>query len=204
MGQHTNIVIPWRDSGDAWRKRSCDHVARHMLFYPFIFADDGSEPFSRSGSKNLGAASCTDDVVMFLDSDTIIPHSQIDEAFELARQGYVVHPYTHYHAMNAQASMDIYDGKYPSGDDSEWNITWATGGATVIPMELFNEIGRFDEGYIDWGFEDISLLIAARNAGAEVKRVEGNCYHLWHPRAPENDQMRANAEKYRREYLKEG
>jgi len=205
MAPNTNIVIPWRDSGEPWRKKSCDLVAEHMKDYPFIFADDGKEPFSRSGSKNLGADACTDTVVMFLDSDTIIPHDQIDAAIDLARQGYVVHPYTNYVSVSRHETQAVFKKQLlPEQTNGEWTITWATGGATVIPVDLFNQIGRFDEGYTDWGFEDISLLIAAKRAGAEVKRIDGNCYHLWHPRTPDTPEILAGAEKYRREYLEEG
>jgi hypothetical protein len=51
--------------------------------------------------------------------------------------------------------------------------------------------------------EDAALLIMARRAGIEVMRVEGNCYHLWHPRTEENENILNNYSKYQKEYLGE-
>lgn len=73
----------------------------------------------------------------------------------------------------------------------------------AIPKALFYEIGAYDEGFIDWGMEDAALLIMARKAGIEVKQVEGNCYHLWHPRQDENENILNNYKKYQTEYLGE-
>lgn len=199
----TNIVIPWRDSGCKWRAMSFRYVSKHMEKYNPIIADDGMQPFSRSGSKNLGASLCTDDVVMFVDADTVIPHAQIDAALDLARQGKMVYPYTHYHSINAQVSKTVYEGFRIEAVPSQWSIDWATGGAVAMSKDIFERIGRYDEEFIDWGMEDAALLVVARKAGIEIERVEGNCYHLWHPREPENEQILANAERYRKLYLGE-
>jgi predicted glycosyltransferase involved in capsule biosynthesis len=199
-----NIVIPWRASGDWWRDSSKEYVSKHMAPYTPIYADDGSQPFSRSGSKNLGASIVLDSVVMFLDADTVIPHAQIDEALALARHGNLVYPFSNYHSIGASKSKSIIRGQiHPDESISDWNINWATGGAMAIPKDLFYDIGAYDEGFIDWGMEDAALLIMARKAGIEVMRVEGNCYHLWHPREPENENILNNYAKYRTEYLGE-
>lgn len=199
----TNIVIPWRDSGCKWRRRSFEYVMRHMEKYNPIVSDDGATPFSRSGSKNLGASLCTDDVVMFVDADTVIPHDQIDEALQKAREGYLAYPYTYYHAMSSSTTEDIYQGFNPNGDISHWSVTWATGGGMAISKETFEKIGKYDENFIDWGMEDAAILVMARKAGIEEYKVEGNCYHLWHPRQEENDNIRANIQRYKKEYMGE-
>ena len=199
----TSIIIPWRDSGCPWRRRSFQYVMRHMDPYSPIVVDNGANPFSRSGSKNLGAELCESDVVLFLDADTVIPHAQIDAAIEKARGGSVVYPYTEYHSMNMRSTKNIYSGFRPTGDISQWHIDWATGGGVAMPKEVFLEIGRYDEEFIDWGMEDAAILVMARKHGIDIERIEGNCYHLWHPREPENDQIRANADRYRKIYLGE-
>jgi predicted glycosyltransferase involved in capsule biosynthesis len=204
MEQKTNIVIPWRSSGDWWRDRSFEYVLEHMQKYNPIIADDGTKPFSRSGSKNLGAKQCTDDVVLFLDADTVVPHEQIDAAIELARQGYMVHPFSEYHSIPSNYSRQIFiNEQKPSPKISNWSIDWATGGAIAMPKDFFFSIGAYDEGYIDWGFEDISLIIVGKKAGVELKRIPGNCYHLWHPREEENENILKNKEKYLSEYMNE-
>jgi predicted glycosyltransferase involved in capsule biosynthesis len=204
MEQTTSIVIPWRSAGDMWRDASFEYVSKHMEKYNPIIADDGAIPFSRSGSKNLGASLCTDDVVMFVDADTVIPHDQIDAAIELARQGYMVHPFTEYHAYSRYNTREVLEGRLDlSPKMSEWCIDWATGGAIAMPKDFFFSIGSYDEGFIDWGFEDAALLIVGKKAGVELKKIPGQCYHLWHPREPENDNILKNKDKYLREYMGE-
>ena len=204
MARTTDIIIPWRPSGDWWRQSSFNYVSRFMEPLHPLYVDDGAQPFSRSGSKNLGARSSTADVIMFLDADTVIPHHQIMEAFEVAKQGCFVYPFNSYHSIGSHKTKLIFRGELePAPEHSEWAIGWATGGAMAIPKDLFYEIGSFDEGFIDWGMEDAAILIMAQRAGIEVKRVEGNCYHLWHPREPENENILNNVKKYRTEYLGE-
>lgn len=204
MAQTTDIIIPWRPAGDWWRTESFKYVSRHMDPLHPVYVDDGSQPFSRSGSKNLGAETSHADVIMFLDADTVIPHEQIMEAFEIAKEGYFVYPFTHYHSIGPRNTKLVFSGEIePAPLHSDWNIGWATGGAMAMPRDLFYQMGAFDEGFIDWGMEDAALLVMARRAGIEVKKVEGNCYHLWHPRSEENENILNNYRKYQTEYLGE-
>jgi GT2 family glycosyltransferase len=205
MDSTTDIIIPWRNSGDWWRAEAFRYVSRYMQAWGPIYADDGSQPFSRSGSKNLGAQSTNAECIMFLDADTVIPHEQIKQAFDLAKEGYLVYPFTEYHSVSPKNTKSIFRGDiaYPTPLHSQWAIGWATGGAMAIPKDLFYEIGAYDEGFIDWGMEDAALLVMARKAGIEVKKIEGNCYHLWHPREEENENILNNVKKYRTEYLGE-
>jgi cellulose synthase/poly-beta-1,6-N-acetylglucosamine synthase-like glycosyltransferase len=200
----TSIVMPWRDSGDIYRRHSYEYVSKKMSEFFVVPCDSGHDPFSRSASKNLGASLVADDILVFLDADTMIPPQQIHDAVDLAREGHMVHPYTEYHGMAQRQSHYIVHGQAnPTADTSDWNISWATGGSIVMYREMFFDLGGYDEAYTDWGFEDISLIILGKNRGIELKRIEGNAYHLWHPRAPESEAILAGAERYRREYLKE-
>jgi hypothetical protein len=87
---------------------------------------------------------------MFLDADTVIPHDQIHQAFELAKQGYLVYPFTNYHSLGPSKTKEILRGQLSlAPQHSDWNINWATGGAMAIPKALFYKIGAYDEGFID-------------------------------------------------------
>lgn len=197
----SNIVIPFRAGNDMWRQKSSQYVFRHMEKYDPVFADDGADPFSRSGSRNAGASKCPDDVIMFLDADTYIHHDQIDAAIELAREGYMVHPFTHYHFFNAFATKVIYRTNVIDYTRSEWNIDYATGGAIALPREMFFDYGGYDENFVDWGYEDAAFIVVRQRAGHEVKRIDGNCAHLWHPR-PENwKAIQENEKRYTEKYL---
>jgi predicted glycosyltransferase involved in capsule biosynthesis len=168
--------------------------------YAPIVADDGSEPFSRSGSKNLGASVSDSDIVMFLDADTWIPHSQIDEAFELARQGYMVTPFKQYHYFDSHHSREAFNTGVVDYKNSVASIDWATGGAIVMSKEMFFDYGAYDEEFVDWGFEDAALLIVRQRAGIERKNVEGPCVHFWHPRQYNEQNVSKNEQKFIREY----
>ena len=196
-----SIVIPFRSSNDLWRQQSVRYISKHMSKYKPIFADSGDTPFSRSGSRNAGAAQCEDDVILFLDADTYIPHEQIDAAIDLARQGYMVHPFTHYPFFNGKETKAIYRTNVIDYSRSEWNIDYATGGAIALPREMFFDYGGYDEEFIDWGYEDAAFILVRQKAGHEVKRIDGNCAHLWHPR-PENwKAIQENEKRYIEQYL---
>lgn len=201
MEQGTSIVIPWRQNNCEWRKKSFDCVLDHMKKYNPIVSDDLSDPFSRSGSRNLGASLCNNDIIMFLDADTLIPHDQIDEAIQLAKEGYIVHPFSMYHSLSLEGTKNVYKGNRPSVRYSDWHINWATGGAVAMSRDIFFDYGQYDTDFVDWGFEDSAMLFVRKLAGIEVKRTLGNCYHLWHPRPTDQEAMDRNQKLYEEKYL---
>jgi hypothetical protein len=61
-------------------------------------------------------------------------------------------------------------------------ISWSC--CMVIPRAVWDDLGGFDERFRGWGFEDMALQsIVVGLYGHE--RIDGDVYHLWHPRSEE-------------------
>jgi predicted glycosyltransferase involved in capsule biosynthesis len=60
-------------------------------------------------------------------------------------------------------------------------------GVTAIPRGLWDAVGGYDERFVGWGWEDLSLWSACC-ALAGYERVPGPIYHLWHPRSWEQNE----------------
>lgn len=70
-------------------------------------------------------------------------------------------------------------------------LSWSC--CIAIPRKAWDLLGGFDERFRGWGFEDMAFQSAAcALAGAE--RVEGDVFHLWHPRTPGLGQREQTAE----------
>ena len=57
----------------------------------------------------------------------------------------------------------------PRAFDEPEDVEWATGAALAIRTGLFTHLHGFDEGYERGYFEDVSLCIRAREAGARIR-----------------------------------
>jgi len=57
------------------------------------------------------------------------------------------------------------------------------GGLLVVSRAAWDRVGGYDERFIGWGHED-SDLHTRLLAEAHWDRIEGQAWHLWHPRDP--------------------
>ena len=128
-----------------------------------------------SAARNSGAKSATGDIVVFADSDVLLPKDHIArlvQAFAdhpeasgvfgsydnqpaaqslVSRYRNLLHHYTHQHASR------------------EARTFWAGGGA--IRREAFDAVGGFDENYRLPSVEDIELGYRLRKAGHRIRLV---------------------------------
>lgn len=77
-------------------------------------------------------------------------------------------------------------------------------GITIIPRDLFDKVGGFDERFVGWGWEDQAFWAACCALGNGYDRVDGHAFHLWHPRTRadnEESPYHAESEALGRRYL---
>lgn len=55
-------------------------------------------------------------------------------------------------------------------------------GVIVVPRRVWDAVGGFDEGFTEYGWEDVAFAHAC-SLVAPVRRVDGPCWHLRHPRS---------------------
>ena len=176
------IIIPWRDSGCAGRRKAFDYIYSHMKDYDPIIVDDNSKLFSRGGSRNLGAGLSDSDVFLFLDADMFVPHSQIDKALLLAKNGSIVQAFTKFYYLTQTETESVYLNNTMIYNDLYLSANFAVGGAICMTKEIFFDYGGYDNNFSGWGYEDSDLLATREKAGISIDRIEGSGVHLWHSR----------------------
>lgn len=133
--------------------------------------------WSRASSRNAAAACLTGDVLVFADADTVVPVTQLERAVELAREtdGFVL-AYTTLHRLLRDQPLTFQRPQGYRTDD-------VSNGVVAVSRHLWEEVGGFDERFIDWGGEDRAFLYACLTLRDQEQpvRVPGPGVHLWHP-----------------------
>lgn len=182
-------VIPWR-GGDEYRDHNYRAVRgrleRILPAAVHVDADDGTDPFSRAGSRNHGvrlAEQHDSDVVVLCDADTIPEPATLYSAIEAAHTDGVLHlPYTRYRGLTHKGTLDYLAGSFPEECETELAHEWATGGVMVITPDTWWSAGGMDERFRSYGFEDVALRLAADTLLGPTVRHDGEIVHLWHPK----------------------
>jgi hypothetical protein len=130
------------------------------------------------------------DVALIIDSDTVSNHDSVWEAIRYADQtGGLAVAHTQRHMMTERATKDILSGNRKTWKrGSMIERTWrdSVSCAIAIKRSTWDAIGGFDERFEGWGFEDTAFHFACETIiGLPIKKIPGDCYHLWHPPSPE-------------------
>lgn len=151
-----------------------------------------------AGGCNAGASAASGDVLVFLNNDTEVPAGAIEALVEHAREPGVgvVGLRLLYPDGTIQHAGVVHREAYPgfiapfhlfhheAGDMplacSVYDLDAVTGACLAIPRPLFQELGGFDERYIN-GLEDIDLCLRARVAGHRVV-YRGDAHVVHHER----------------------
>lgn len=161
-------------------------------------------PFNRSTAINQAADMAGDwDVALIADSDVLCDPDQIDAAVTAARAtGRLTLPFNRYLAMREPMTTRVlagYDGAWTPGPE----LTMAThvSSLLVVPRQLWDRVGGFDERFVGWGHDDVAFAAACRVLGGGIDRIAGDVFHLWHPHSPErrgNPWLTASADMAKR------
>lgn len=187
------VIIPFRDRGtDPLRAANLEYVEswwyKHMGFTPQVF-DDGrasDAQFNRSAAYNRGvAANPQADVFVFVESDMIVPISQIETAIVMAlscRPGLVV-PFSQYVALTPHGSEGVRDGslRYDAQMAAYTMANCrAVGAVNVVSREALQMVGGYDEGFEGNWYDDNAMKIAFETTCGPTLFVDGSGYHLHH------------------------
>ena len=182
------LCVPWRSTPD--RAAAWGVVRRHYgSRWPIITADSGHQPFNRAASRNRAAdlaITAGADVLVLHDADMTVAHKAIDEAAQLAReQRRMVIPYTELDCLTTDGTTWLHT------EDS-------VGGIVVVTAEDFIAVGRYDEGYVGWGFEDTDFHARCATMLGPALRLDHPATH--HPHVneyiPGSDTYEANRARH--------
>lgn len=116
-----------------------------------------------------------------LDGDCIIPN--LLQAFDVLDEGapWVI-PHTMVHRLTKDSTRAVLDGGPLVGqmEDPGPYIGYEGGGCTVLRRETWEQV-PMDPRFLGWGHEDKAWSYALRCLVGEPVRLDGVCWHLWHP-----------------------
>lgn len=184
------VLVPWR-GGDPDRETAWRFVRAHLEQLGWqIFEGDRIGEWNRSAAINAASLAAGDwDVAVVVDSDTIDDLRVIRKAVSLARsRGGAVVPWNRRVKLTTDGLEWIERGKSGRPPIDRTDRTPATlsvemrGGTIVVSRAAWDAVGGFDDGFTEWGYEDVAFRTAVKTL-ANLTEIGGTCYHLWHPQA---------------------
>lgn len=182
-----SVCIPYGYRSD-WEAILLETVsARWRHYFPEWEVSVGSseaDPFNRSEARNKAAAATSGDILVFCDADSTFAFpEEIEAAVELASSEEPRWSSCKLYFMATQKWTEaLLIGE--SEDDpveTEKVLSAVPGGILVIPRQMFDAVGGFDEGFVGWGYED-SAFLAAMSGMFGRGAFWGDVIHLWHPK----------------------
>jgi len=147
--------------------------------------------FHRTRYINELIHGCETDIVGIWDADVIIPKEQIVQSIELLRNrdAHFVHPYKDAFLDTSDIvresffkSRDVNALKFHSKKMKALYGPQPVGGAYFANRKAYFDAGLENEYFYGWGIEDGERINRWLILGYIHKRLEGNLFHLTHPR----------------------
>lgn len=191
MGVRAVILVPRRE-GFAQRDATWSWVKRwwqeHLSEYPIFEGHHDLGLFNRSAALNTASRLAGDwDVAIVIDADVICDPKHVRDAVQIAiEHGRMVVPFTVRHNLNEPGSRKIMDGEQgPWEGYIARNYYDQHSSVVVIPRNIWDTVGGFDETFAGWGMEDTAFACAVTVLVAPLHHMEGEVWHFWHETAPE-------------------
>jgi GT2 family glycosyltransferase len=146
-----------------------------------------AENHNFSGGCNIGARAARGEVLIFLNNDTVVEAGVLEALAETVREPGVgaaglrlLYPdgslqHAGFHMVNHPGTPDApvphhllyrHDGEHPAGR-AIYEMDCVTGACLAIPRALFEQLGGFDEAFVN-GAEDVDLCFKVRASGHAI------------------------------------
>jgi hypothetical protein len=220
------VVIPWVDRGCPHRAQAYRFVREYWRAWavryttPSVFATVSvaawnAEPFSRAAAINRGVLGMTAwdaDVILQSDPDSIVsPQAALEAVLQALEPGLVV-AFDRYRYLTADSTEKVLRGgpvadSWPEGSfdylPADDEGAGGVGNVVAFSRHTWETAGGYDERFGTWGADDGAFALAAGTLTGPLRRVPGDCLHLWHPRLaqsvpghPEYDRSMALVHQY--------
>lgn len=179
--------------GEEAAKPECDFFKYRFPNLEYHFYKSDKQYFHRTKLLNDLIKKSTTRYVANYDCDVFFPKTQIDATLSLLEEGCdVVYPYDgRFYNTYTPDLKNILNHKFDSHYCRGWIIkAVSNGGAIFFNRESYIKGGGENESFIAWGAEDDERFFRFNQLGFKVKRVNGMCYHINHPRG--SNSMDAN------------
>lgn len=215
------IVIPWRPT-DSRIPAFIKLINWYQTKFPkleIILSDSGSDVFNLSGSRNIGiekAFSKGAKYVVVSDADVFMSSAaMMDSINNTILNKTISNPYTTYINLSDQATLDFFNNDQNSIKKYSWIGVAPTvknnkisdfnpcSGVNIIPKEVWEKIGGFDESFVGWGYEDNAYLLKYYNEyGRLYDFIDGLGISVSHKKEWKDlDDGRTNKRHFEKTYL---
>jgi GT2 family glycosyltransferase/tetratricopeptide (TPR) repeat protein len=158
---------------------SPDDAAEVARSFPFARVIENTENLGFAKASNQGAEASSGDVVLFLNSDTIVPRVGIVELLRsLYRSGAVAAagPYSNFAGHNQQLdptyttldNIDLFAHDFTTRAEPDVEVDMLVGFCLAVRRSVLDEVGLFDERFGLGMFEDNDLCYRIRRAGYKL------------------------------------
>lgn len=181
------MVIPFRDRGiDTLRQANLTAVLEYWSGYctPLVVDDGrhGDSQFNRSAAYNRAVAQTDADVLVFTESDMLVPFDQIDAAITAAASPGLVVPFTRYCYLKPADSQKVRRGASPHNFTPQYVMGdgKSIGAVNVVSRASLEAIGQFPEEFEGNWYDDNAVEHCFRVCCAPTRHVSGDAWHLYH------------------------
>lgn len=132
----------------------------------------------RSHARNVGIGMAKGAIVVFIDSDVVVVPEFMAEHARLHDQ----HKGKKVFVQGLAVNTDNFDDPLstPVGPTAVSAAFFATNNVSV-PRALLQEAGGFDEGFVEYGWEDLELGLRLKALGVSMVRSRAARGFHWHP-----------------------
>jgi len=175
--------------------------ARWETLFPDIGIYEGEHtegPFNRSAAVNR-AAELADvdgrwDMGIVIDADVFLRASQVQAAIDrAAATRKVTWAHRRWRGIREDWTKRVVADMRDFGPEVDHDdmdvlvertnpISWSC--CIAIPRKVWDDLGGFDERFVGWGFEDMAFQSIVVGLYGH-QRIDGDVYHLYHPRSEE-------------------
>lgn len=165
------LIVPYKEDCKE-RRLNKEAFLRFYEKYDDITITLVEDYTERRDVFNMVAETSDSKYIALTDVDTIIVYDQLEKAlFELENGADLVYPYDY--IVNIHKNGTIRD---------DWPQNFIFGQMVLFNRQKFLDFGGENRDFIGYGWEDMERYYRALNYGLEIRRIEGMCMHMQHPR----------------------
>jgi predicted glycosyltransferase involved in capsule biosynthesis len=207
-----SIIIPYKPDGgirDKTFKYIHNYYRQEFLFnesynVEIIIGKDktGKQEFNCSNAINNGVKKSNGDALFIVGADTLIKRTTLYKAVDMLDHSPFVIPFDMLVSLDKYFSQVLMESDY---DDINFNqlknygesVSIAPGctahipknsGVQVMTLDLFYEMGGYEEKFNGWGYEDLHFCWKVLKEYGDYPLLNNECiYHLWHPRPKQSE-----------------
>jgi hypothetical protein len=179
------VVIPWRETPsrlplknyvDSWYRSNLPEAE-------IVYSDSNYKKFNLSAARNAGAEQLLHcDIIIHNDADSIPDIDSLRKGIEETfKTGLFCNPYDRYTILDRRNTKRVLNGLTSHRDAPAIYIPNSCSGTVITTPKTWELIGKFDERFLGWGYEDVAIQVAHKAiTGHDFLIIPGNLYGMSH------------------------